>query len=75
MTSTTKRPRVVWVGNKATKELHRLVTGEAHPGQCHFDEIRKENKQTFRTAKEARANGFDVSAFCTTRHFKSRDNK
>ena len=62
-----------WLGNKKSRELHRIVTGEIHPPQCHLDSIAKDHRRPFKTAREALANKFDVAAFCT-RKFLSRRN-
>jgi hypothetical protein len=68
-----KRPKITWIINTNKNEFHRLIEGEAHPGQCHFDEILDEHKEKVKTAREARERKVDAAKFCNKR-FKSREN-
>lgn len=65
------KEKVRYVGNKATKEFHRLA---AIKPECNFDSIKPENKVEFKRGRDAKAKGFDACAFCQS-YWKSRDNK
>jgi len=73
---TKKKPRygkITWLGNTQTKELHRLVEGEAHDPRCQLYEIGSNHRKVTRTARELRELDYDACAFCT-RKFRSREN-
>lgn len=66
-----KRKRITWFVNPATHELHRFVEGEDHPARCNIKD--KNYLKQYPSAKAARDDGNDVSAYCTVK-FKSREN-
>lgn len=65
------RKKVTWLASTETKELHRVVDSEDHPGQCNLASIKPEHRKKFKTAKAAFEQGFDSAAYCR-RKFRSR---
>ena len=69
-----KRSKVTWLGNSHKREFHRCVAGQPQPPGCKLDRIAIAHRRPSRTARELREAGYDACAFCTTSHFKSREN-
>ena len=59
------RPKNVrYIGDKKSKEVHRLQDGKAISADCQIDEITDEHRVEFKTLSEAMGQAFDKCARC-----------
>lgn len=53
-----------WIGNRTTREFHRLENNKPGSRNCQIPEIKSKNRREFSTKRAAKAAKFDPCAWC-----------